>query len=71
MKKISLSVILPLKSAITKDFSDYFTKAIDSLKNQKIEFEELLIVPTQEENLTSFFKSNNFGKFNVVIKPLE
>lgn len=71
MKKISLSVILPLKSAITKDFSDYFTKAIDSLKNQKIEFEELLIVPTQEENLTSFLKSYDFGKLNVVIKPWE
>jgi len=71
MKKISLSVILPLKSAITKDFPDYFTKAIDSLKDQKIEFEELLIVPTQEENLTSFLKSYDFGKLNVVIKPWE
>lgn len=71
MKKISLSVILPLKSSISKDFSDYFNKAIDSLKNQKIEFEELLIVPTQEETLTDFLKSYDFGNLNVVIKPWE
>lgn len=69
MKKLSLSVILPLKSAISKDFSEYFTKAIDSLKNQKIEFEELIIVPTQEETLTTHLKSYDFGNLNVVIKP--
>jgi hypothetical protein len=37
--KLSLSVILPIKSSKTKDFEDYFEKAITSLKNQKIEFE--------------------------------
>ena len=40
--KLSLSVILPIKSSKTKDFEDYFEKAITSLKNQKIEFEYCL-----------------------------
>ena len=65
MKKLSLSVILPLKSAITKDFSDYFNKAIDSIKNQKIEIEELLIVSTKEETLITFLDSYDFGNLNV------
>jgi len=71
MKKISLSVILPIKSATTKDFSDYFTKAINTLKNQKIEFEELVIIPTQEETLKSFLMSYDFGNLNVVIETWE
>jgi hypothetical protein len=65
MKKISLSVVLPLKSSLTKDFSDYFTKSIDSLKNQKVEFEELLIVQTKEESLNSFLDTYDFGNINV------
>jgi glycosyltransferase involved in cell wall biosynthesis len=65
MKKLSLSVILPLKSAVTKDFADYFTKAIDSIKNQKIEIEELLIVATQEEQLTNFLDTYDFGTLTV------
>lgn len=65
MKKLSLSVILPLKSAITKDFKEYFDKAIDSLKNQKIEFDELVIVQTNEETLSTFLSDYDFGKLNV------
>ena len=55
--KISLSVILPIKSAKAKDFDDYFAKAINSLKEQKVEFEELVIVHTPEETLVSVHKS--------------
>ena len=65
MKKISLSVILPLKSSKTKDFNEYFTKAIDSVKNQKVEIEELLIVHTQEETLTSYLDSFDFGNLPI------
>jgi hypothetical protein len=49
--KISLSVILPIKSAKAKDFDELFGKAINSLKEQKVDFEELVIVHTQEETL--------------------
>jgi len=70
-KNINLSVILPIKSALAKDFDTYFAKAIDSLKNQQIEFEELVIVPTQEETLLEVIKNYDFGNLNVRTLPFE
>ena len=64
--KLSLSVILPLKSSKVKDFEDYFNKAISSLQNQQVEFEELLIVHSTEESLVSFLETYDFGNLNVV-----
>lgn len=67
--KLSLSVILPIKTSKAKDFDDYFKKAIESLKNQQIEFEELVIVHTQEEQLKEILKNFDFG--NITVKLLE
>jgi glycosyltransferase involved in cell wall biosynthesis len=64
--KLSLSVILPIKSSKAKNFDEYFDKAIKSLQAQKIEFEELVIIHTQEETLVNLLKDYNFGKLNVV-----
>ena len=63
--KLSLSVILPVKSSKAKDFNEYFEKAIMSLKNQQIEFEELLIVHTKEQSLIEHLESYDFGDLNV------
>ena len=63
--KISVSVILPIKSAKAKDFDEYFGKSITSLKNQKTEIEELVIVHTAEEQLVTLLKSYDFGNLNV------
>lgn len=63
--KLSLSVILPIKSSKAKDFDEYFEKAILSLKNQQIEFEELVIVHTPEESLVNLLESYDFGNLNV------
>lgn len=63
--KISLSVILPIKSAKAKDFDELFGKAINSLKEQKVEFEELVIVHTQEETLITVLDNYDFGNINV------
>ena len=63
--KLSLSVILPIKSSKTKDFGEYFDKAINSLKSQQIDFEELVIVHTQEESLVTLLETYDFGKLNV------
>lgn len=63
--KLSLSVILPIKSAKAKNFDEYFGKAINSLKDQKVEFEELIIVHTQEESLVTILDSFDFGNINV------
>ena len=62
---LSLSVILPIKSSKAKDFEEYFEKAISSLKNQTVGFEELVIVHTQEESLIDHLNSYNFGDLNV------
>jgi len=35
-KKLDLSVILPIKSSIVRDFDEYFEKAIKSLQIQKV-----------------------------------
>ena len=63
--KLSLSVILPIKSSKAKNFDDYFKNAIDSLKNQQIEFEELLIVHTKEESLIELLNDYDFGNLTV------
>ena len=62
---LSLSVILPIKSAKAKDFDEYFEKAILSLKNQQVGFEELVIVHSQEQSLIDLLNSYDFGDLNV------
>jgi hypothetical protein len=39
-KKFNVSVILPIKSSKSKDFNEYFNKAITSLKNQQTKINE-------------------------------
>jgi hypothetical protein len=63
--KFDVSVILPIKSSKTKDFDDYFNKAITSLKNQQTKINELVIVHTTETSLVDFLKSYDFNDINV------
>ena len=63
--KLSVSIILPIKSSKAKDFEDYFNKAIESINNQQIDVEELVIVHTNEESLVSFLNSYDFKKLQV------
>lgn len=63
--KLNISVILPIKSALVRDFADYFGKAILSLKNQQVQIDELVIVHTQEESLNTLLNSFDFGELNV------
>jgi glycosyltransferase involved in cell wall biosynthesis len=63
--KLSLSVILPLKSAVVKDFKDYFEKAIKSIQNNPVLIHELIIVHTPEEQLVNFLNEFDFGKITV------
>ena len=39
-KKLNLSIILPIKSTLAKDFDTYFESAIKSLTIQKTTFNE-------------------------------
>ena len=63
--KLQVSVILPLKSSKSKDFLDYFDKAIKSLQNQKTQIDELIIVHNQEEYLIEFLNQFDFGDLKV------
>lgn len=63
--KLSLSVILPIKSSKARNFEDYFEKAITSLQTQQIEFEELVIVHTNEESLVTLLNNYDFSGLTV------
>jgi hypothetical protein len=63
--KLSLSIILPIKSSKAKDFEDYFNKAIESIKNQQVGIEELVIIHTPEESLVSHLNGYDFGDLTV------
>lgn len=61
------SVILPLKDINVKDFSDFFTNSIQSLKQQKTKIDELLIVFPKNEDTKSFLNEFSFEDLNVVM----
>jgi len=63
--KLSLSIILPIKSSKAKNFDEYFEKAITSIKTQSVEVEELVIVHTAEESLITFLNEYDFGNLTV------
>jgi hypothetical protein len=63
--KLNLSVILPIKSSLAKDFSEYFEKAIKSLQIQNKQCDELVIVHSKEEQLTKYLTEFSFGDLNV------
>lgn len=62
MKEIlDVTVVLPIKSSLPRDFDEYFGRAIQSLQNQKTGFKELLIVASQEEQLNNYLSEFEFG----------
>lgn len=63
---LSLSIILPIKSAVARDFQEYFDKAIKSIQGQEVKPLELIIVHTSEENLITHLNNYDFGDLNVV-----
>lgn len=62
----TISVILPISSTHCKDFSIYFDKAIESIKKQQTQIDELVIVHTDDEKLVSHLNNFDFGNLNVV-----
>jgi hypothetical protein len=63
--KASVSIVLPIKSSKSKDFAEYFDKAIKSIQNQQVGVEELVIVHTSEESLINYLTEYDFGSLNV------
>jgi len=64
--KISLSIILPIKTTLVRDFSEYFDKSIKSIQTQSVLPEELVIVHSNEQKLIDYLDSYDFGELNVV-----
>ena len=64
-EKLSLSIILPIKSSMSRNFDEYFEKAIASIKAQTVGIEELLIVHSSEESLITLLNNYDFGDLNV------
>jgi hypothetical protein len=60
-----VSVILPIKSGRANNFTDFFTKSIESLKTQKMGINELIIVHTDEDYLVDYLNGFDFGDLNV------
>jgi glycosyltransferase involved in cell wall biosynthesis len=66
MEKFDVSVILPIKSSSSPWFEEYFKKCIESIKTQKTQINELVIVHCDESSLIEFLNSFDFGDLNVV-----
>jgi glycosyltransferase involved in cell wall biosynthesis len=66
VKTFDVSVILPIKSSKVRDFDEYLKKAIESLKTQKTEINELVIVHTNETSLVEYLTNFDFGDLKVV-----
>jgi hypothetical protein len=61
----NVSVVLPIKTSTSKDFDELFNKAITSIKEQKTQVNELVIVHTDEELLVNLLNKYDFGTLNV------
>jgi glycosyltransferase involved in cell wall biosynthesis len=68
MENISLSVIMPIKSSLVKDFDDFFQKAIKSIQNNTTKILELVIVHTEEEQLVKYLDDFSFG--DLIVKKV-
>lgn len=66
VKKFDVSVILPIKTSKVRDFDEYFKKAIESLRGQKTEINELIIVHTNETSLVEYLNGFDFGDLPIV-----
>jgi hypothetical protein len=63
--KLSLSVVLPLKTSLVKDFEEFFDKAIKSIHNQLVKPKEIIIVHCNEETLIKILDNYDFGDIEV------
>jgi hypothetical protein len=50
---------------MSRNFDEFFEKAITSIKSQTVEIEELLIIHTPEESLINLLNDYDFGNLNV------
>lgn len=68
---LDLSVILPIKNTMMKDFEEFFEKSISSIYEQDFLPKYLVIVHTDDEKLISFLKNYDFKNLNVELTKFE
>jgi glycosyltransferase involved in cell wall biosynthesis len=62
---LNLSIVLPIKSSLVRDFDEFFKKSIESVTNQSVSPKELVIVHSSEQTLVDYLSSFDFGTLNV------
>jgi glycosyltransferase involved in cell wall biosynthesis len=67
MENLDISVILPVESSKHLDFAEYFDKAILSIQNQIVGINELVIVHSGEESLSTYLSNYDFSGLTVNI----
>ena len=68
--KLNVSIVLPIKSSRARDFAEYFGKAIQSIKNQIVGVDELVInlryIGNRKPVITEITKVSKSGRRNYV-----
>ena len=62
---LDLSVILPIKSMVMRDFEDFFKKSIESVQSQEFLPKNLIIVHGKDKNLSDYLKNYDFQNLKV------
>ena len=62
--KLPVSIVLPIKTSLVRDFTEFFDKAIKSIQNQSIQPEELVIIHCNEKELKKYLDEYDFGGLN-------
>ena len=65
MENFNVSVILPVESSKHKDFDELFSKSIQSILNQSVPVNELVLVHSDEESLVSKIEGFDFSGLTV------
>lgn len=65
LKKLNVSVVLPVESTKHKNFDELFNKAIQSIVFQEREIDELVLVHTDEEHLVNYLNDFDFSGLTV------
>jgi hypothetical protein len=66
---LDLSIVLPIKNMVMKDFEEFFNKSIESIQIQDFLPKNLIIVHGKDKNLSDFLKKYDFK--NLTVKTLE
>lgn len=62
---LNLSIVLPIKTSVVRDFDEFFKKCIESITNQAVSVNELVIVYKNEESLLNYINDFDFGDLTV------